>query len=310
MTSGHARPSDRAAAEDVSIAESPVTLAAPDGIRLAATLFAVPSEAAPPVAVLIVSGYGINARLYARFARFLAAGGIPALTFDCRGIAASRPPKLRGFDAVAEDWSELDCAAAIAYLRKRYPRSELVGVAHSFGSLILAGAPNVGEIPRFVFVGAHTGYVQDYLARFRLPMALLWHYAMPALVRLFGYFPGRSLHLGEDLPAGVARQWAARRSPDFQPESTAAEVERARDMMARFANVRGEALVIGFADDAFATEAGAQRFLSALPGLRPTVRRIAPEDVGLRRIGHFGFFRRDADAALWPIVADFVRPSS
>lgn len=295
-----------ALAPGASVAETPVALAAADGFRLSGTLFAPAAVASPRVAVLVVSGYGINARLYARFARFLAAAGVPALTFDCRGIAASRPRKLRGFRAVVEDWSELDCAAAIAHLRSHHPQAELVGIAHSFGALVLAGAPNVGEVSRFVFVGAHTGYVQDYLPRYRLPMALVWHRAMPALAKVVGFFPGRALRLGEDLPAGVALQWAARRDPDFQPDGSAAEVERAGRMMARFAQVKGRAFVVVFGDDAFATEAGMNRFLATLPGLTAEVRRIAPAEVGLRRIGHFGFFRRDAEAALWPIVTAFV----
>lgn len=294
-------------ASGVSVVESSVALTARDGYALGATHFASSGDPAPRVVALITSGYGINARLYSRFARFLAGEGVPALTFDCRGIGASRPRTLRGFHVVAEDWSELDCAAAIAHLRSRYPRSELVGIAHSFGTVLLAGAPNVGEIARFVFVGAHTGYVQDYRKGYRLPMALVWHRAMPALARLVGYFPGRMLRLGEDLPTGVALQWAARRNPDFQPEATATETVRAREMMARFGEVRGRALVIAIADDAFATEAGMNRILSTLPGVSAEVRRISPAEFGLRRIGHFGFFRREAEAALWPIAAAFVR---
>ena len=36
---------------------------------------------------------------------------------------------------------------------------------------------------------------------------------MPAVTALLGYFPGRALRLGDDLPRGVAMQWARRRAP-------------------------------------------------------------------------------------------------
>ena len=95
-------------------------------------------------------------------------------------------------------------------MRARYPRAELAGVAHSIGTLVIGGAPNVGEFSRLVFIAAHTGYYGDYAKRHRIPMAVMWHMVMPALTRAFGYFPARMLRLGENIPAGMAMQWAAR----------------------------------------------------------------------------------------------------
>jgi|GEM_PF-33234 len=292
------------------ITETTIELPALDGYSLGATLYAPSGHGPFSRVALISSGYGIPAALYARFARFLATEGVPALTYDYRGIGGSRPPDLRCFEAVAEDWSEFDCGGAIAFLRSSYPYAELVGIAHSFGTLLIAGAPNIADISRFLFVCAHTGYFRDYLPKYRFPMAVFWHFIMPAITRSLGYFPGRLLHLGEDLPAGVALQWAARRRPDLQPEATATDVRRARSMIARYEKVTGVALAIGFTDDAFATEAGTRRLLSAFPALRAESLRIAPCDVGMTTIGHFGFFRRSAERALWPIALRFLRGES
>lgn len=292
------------------ITETTIQFPALDGYSLGATHFVPPGSGPFSRVVLVSSGYGIPATLYARFARFLAAEGIPVLTYDYRGIGASRPPNLRGFEAVAEDWSEFDCGGAVAFLRSRYPDAELVGIAHSFGTLLVAGAPNIAEISRFVFVCAHTGYFRDYLPKYQFPMAVFWHFVMPAITRLVGYFPGRFLRLGADLPAGVALQWAARRHPHLRPEATATDVGRARSMIGRYQDVTGSALAIGFSDDAFATEAGTRRLLSGFPALHTQSLRIAPRDVGLVRIGHFGFFRRSAEQALWPIVLRFLREES
>ncbi len=288
------------------VSETSVRFPALDGYSLGATLFAPSSPGEPATAALLSCGGGVPAARYARFARFLAGHGVPVVTFDYRGIAASRPRKLRGFAVVAEDWSEHDCGGAIAFLRSRYPRAALVGIAHSIGTLLICGAPNIAEIARFVFVCAHTGYFGDYLPRYRLPMALLWHGVMPSVTRVVGYFPARMLRLGEDLPAGIAMQWAARRSAALQPDATPTDLTRARSMIARYANVAGDALVLGFADDAFATEAGTRRLLAQFPGLRPQFHLIAPSAMGMKSIGHFGFFRRGAEAKLWRFVLPFV----
>ena len=138
-------------------------------------------------------------------------------------------------------------------------------------------------------------------------MAVLWHVVMPMLTRAFGYFPARVLGLGEDIPADIALQWAARRDPDLNPEATTSDATRARSMIARYQSVGGPAFVLGFMDDAFATPAGTKRFLSAFPRLRCESLFVAPHQFGMTRIGHFGFFRRGAEERLWPLVLPFLQ---
>jgi predicted alpha/beta hydrolase len=246
---------------------------------------------------------------YRHFAGFLAASGIPVLTFDYRGIGLSRPERLRGFKATAEDWSEGDCGGAIAWMRARYPETKLAGVAHSIGSLIIGGAPNLGECTQLVFIAAHTGYFGDYAKGRRIPMAMLWHGAMPLLAHLFGFFPARLLRLGEDIPAGIALQWAARRTPELRPEATVADASRARAMLARFGEIKVPIRALSFSDDAFATATGARRLLAVYSGVEAEFECIEPATVGLTTIGHFGFFRRDAEAMLWPRILASLQSS-
>ena len=246
-------------------------------------------------------GAGIPAARYRRFARFLAEWGIPVLTYDYRGIGLSRPAALRGFQARIEDWAEFDSAAAIAWLRERFPHDEIIGISHSIGCLPMGGAPNTAEQARIVMVGAHTGYYGDYRALYRLPMAVAWHGVMPAVTRVFGYFPADRLGLGEDLPAGMALQWAERRLPELRPSGAQPAQERMRRLLDRCATLQCPALAISVSDDAFATVAGTRRLLSYFSRLSaPQHVLFTPADAQVRRIGHFGFFRRAVGAVLWP----------
>jgi predicted alpha/beta hydrolase len=286
-----------------------LTFPALDGYELGGIHFEPHGDLVPRVAVVIATGAGIAAFRYRHFAGFLAASGIPALVFDYRGVGLSRPRSLRGFKVTAEDWSEGDCGGAIAWMRARYPDAKLAGVAHSIGSLIIGGAPNLGECAQLIFIAAHTGYFGDYGNGRRIPMALLWHGVMPLLTHVFGYFPASLLRLGEDIPAGIALQWAARRTPELRPEATDVDASRARAMLARFSRVKVPIHALWFSDDAFATAAGTRRLLAVFSGVEAEYECIEPASVGMATIGHFGFFRRDAEATLWPQVLSCLQLS-
>lgn len=295
---------------DAAVSEQSLRISALDGYGLGAILYASSAHPAPRRAVVLHGGAGIPARRYRRFARFLAQAGMPVLTYDYRGVGMSRPARLRGFRSVIEDWAEYDCSAAIGWMQERFPRTELIGVAHSLGALLFGGAHNAAAHGRLLLIGAHTGYFGDYHSRYRLQMTVLWHGLMPALTRIIGYFPGRRLGLGDDIPAGVALQWASRRSSDLRPVGTSPSAERTRRLLDRCAALNLPALVIRMSDDAFATDAGLQRFLAYYPGLSRQHMVFSPSDAGVRDIGHFGFFSRRAGPALWPKVIARLLPAA
>src|SRR4029077_20801263 len=152
------------------------------------------------------------------------------------------------FEAMIQDWAEFDSAAAITWLRERFPKDEILGVSHSIGCLVMGGGPKAGEQARLVMVGAHTGYYGDYRPLFRVPMAVAWHGVMPALTRCFGYFPADRLGLGEDLPAGMALQWAERRLPELRPSGAQPAHVRMRRLLDNCAALQSPALAISISD--------------------------------------------------------------
>jgi predicted alpha/beta hydrolase len=284
-----------------------VRVPALDGYELGGYFFDAEDQAPAQVAVLHC-GAGIRALRYRRFAAYLAESGIPTLCYDYRGIGASRPRALRGFRASIEDWAEYDCGGAIAWLRQRYPRARIIGIAHSIGALLVGGAPNSSEQAQLVLIGGHTGYYGDYHPRYRFPMTAVWHALMPSVTLVMGYFPARRLGLGEDLPARVALQWAGRRTGDLRPAGSGPGYDRVQTLLDRCAALQRPATLVSVSDDAFATTSGIKRLLSFYPRLFPIMHvEYSPADAGTRRIGHFGFFGRRAGAALWPRLIALLR---
>ena len=125
--------------------------------------------------------------------------------------------------------------------------------------------------------------------------AALWYAAIPLVTRVAGYFPARFFRLGEDLPRGVALQWARWcRTPSYLGDWSGHRAFTA------------PILSIGFMDDAFAPPLAVEA-LHAHYGSRAQQRwLIAPEELGAERIGHFGFFRPGVTPTLWRDVADWL----
>ncbi|MBL0291802.1 MAG: alpha/beta fold hydrolase [Betaproteobacteria bacterium] len=238
---------------------------------------------------------------------YLAEGGFLPLVYDYRGIGRSRPQSMRGFEASVEEWGSKDCAAVLDWLAERFPGARRIVIGHSVGGFLTGFARNGHLIDHMVLVGAHTGYWGDYAPYARPWMYLLWHAFMPAVTRLVGYFPGRWLHMLEDLPRGVALEWAARRKPDFWWNARGADgqpdVARIDEVLGRFRSIHASVLALRFEDDPFATVAATERVLGLYSGCTAEQRLVTRADAGGQKIRHFGFFAADSGTRCGPSAA-------
>jgi len=262
----------------------------------------------PAAVVVIVGGAGVPARAYRHLASHLASCGAAVLTFDYRGVGASRVGGLRRLVARIEEWSA-DIGAALHVARRRYPGVELHAVAHSVGAFLLGCAPGAPWLGRVVLLAPHTGYWGDYPRRWRPVMRLAWHVLMPGVTRLVGYFPARALGMGDDLPKGIALDWAARRHPDVL-HSPAARA-RLAELVRRFEHVHAATLAVTALDDAFAPVPAGARLLGYYPnGPEAAHEVVAPADLGVRRVGHYGFLLPGPGEYFWERAARWLELSA
>jgi predicted alpha/beta hydrolase len=267
-----------------------MTLVARDGYRLGATLFEGGARA-----VLIMPATGVPQAYYAKFAAYLAGRGFTVLTFDYRGIGRSLHGDIRRLRARMRDWALLDAAAALTHVKDRKVRI----VGHSFGGQALGLLPEPERIVRALVVGSQSGYWRHWPALGRAWMWPVTHFALPAFSRLHGYFPGSRLGFGEDLPKGVAIEWARWcRHPRYLVGALGAE-----DLYRR---VRAPLRAYAIGDDPFAPRAAVAALLALYPNAPGEVRAVEPRELGVRRIGHFGFFREAFRDSLWREAADWL----
>jgi predicted alpha/beta hydrolase len=277
-------------------------LPAADGFRLAATLYepgAVRHGRTGDAVVLINPATAAPRGYYDGFARFLTGRGFSVLTYDYRGIGDSRPGSLRGFKARLRDWGEQDMAGMVDWTARHLQPAKLLVVGHSVGGQIVGLAGNNGKVDALLGVAAQNGYYGHWPAPARFDLALRWHLLVPAVSLLFGYVPGW-LGLKEDLPGGVAREWAAWcRRPGFLLDGH----EERRHGFERFDR---PILAYSFEDDGYAPRPAVQSLLGLYRNARVTHRHVAPGEAGAQAIGHFGFFRDRFRETLWKEAARWL----
>lgn len=282
------------ATTEPTVPSSPVDLElrAADGTALAATHY-VPFTRARG-AVLIVPAMGVPQRFYAAFASWLSDLGFHALTFDFRGMGRSRRGSLRGLDADIVTWAEQDTTAALRLLEALAPGLPVTWLGHSLGGQIVPFVHDRGPVAKIITVATGSGYWRENAPALRRKVWLFWWGAVPVLTPLLGYFPGSALKMVGDLPRGVIRQW---RRWCLDPEyAVGAEGPAVRDL---YSSVTTPITSFSFTDDEMMSARNIESIHSFYTGASRRMRRYHPEQLGLPRVGHFGFFRPELRAPLW-----------
>ena len=277
-----------------AVTPEPVEIICRDNVRLGGHLWQAPGHDAADM-VIINAATGVLARYYHRYARFLAGNGFRVLTYDYRGIGLSRPAELAGCLYRWREWGALDFEAALGFMRARQQGRALMVVGHSIGGFLPGLAETAPGIDRLLTIGAQYAWWWDYAPAQRLRLFCKWHVAMPILTALCGYFPGHRLGWLEDLPAGVAYEWAFR-GPRF--ERSHPVCERA-SVLARMAAVKASILAVTTSDDEFGTLPAIRRTLRYYQGATRKLVVLQPADYGCERIGHFGLFHDRHESDFW-----------
>lgn len=276
-----------------SVASHPVEILCADGVRLGGDFWHAPGAAKG--SVIVNPATGVLARYYHRYARFLTEHGYNVLTYDYRGIGASRPASLRGCRYRWRDWGMQDFDAAVKWLRAQSRDSTLQVVGHSIGGFLPGYAEAASSLHRILAVGAQYAYWPDYAPANRIGMFARWHIVMPALTAICGYFPGRRLGWLEDLPAGVATEWSFRGA---RMEQSVPAEERTR-ILEHFAAVRADILSITTDRDEYATIPAVARGLSYYTSANRSLVQLEAEDLPDGPRGHFALFHADHTHDFW-----------
>lgn len=250
--------------------------------------------------VVIAAAMAVAQSFYAPFAQFLARRGYTAWTFDYRGIGGSLRGPRRRLKADLGDWLRQDYDALLRKVAEEAPGQPLFVVGHSFGGQVAPLLPSRERLAGLVNIAVGSGSTRHLTPRMRRSAPLLWHVLAPALCPLFGYFPGARIGVVGDLPTGALMQW---RRWCLTPDYLLTGEPGAREA---YATAAFPVLALSFADDELLHESGSRLIHGAYRPGAVDYRLVEPARHGLRRVGHFGFFKPQCEMNLWPLVAGWL----
>ena len=275
-----------------------ITLNAHDGHTLSGYRFD-PADGARG-SVVIAPAMAVPQSFYAPFAQHLASLGYATWTFDYRGTGASLDGSMRGAKADLTDWFARDCDAVVNIAGDAHAGAPVFVIGHSFGGQSAPLLPSRARLAGLINIAVGSGSRRHNMPRIRYTAPLMWHVMAPILCPLFGYFPGSKIGVIGDIPTGAMFQW---RRWCLTPDYILTGEPGAREA---YASAEYPVLGLTFADDELLLEAGSRMLHDAYLKRPADYRVLSPGDFGLKRVGHFGFFKPQSEAALWPVVTRWM----
>lgn len=244
--------------------------------------------------ILIAPATGVKKRLYTQFAQYMVAHGYSVITWDWSGIGDNLHGELKDCQIKMQDWAEQDLKGVIEYCQQHFADQQLFLVGHSFGGQALGLVENISAVQAICTVATQHGYWKNWPTSQQLKLAALWFGLIPGLTPLFGYFPSKKVGLGENLPKGVAQQWATwGRHPQY--------INR----YAGHQKMTQPILAFSIEDDFFAPQAAVFALHRQYQNCEVQYRHVHPEELNRKTLGHFGFFQKAECQVLWQEIVAF-----
>jgi len=282
----------------MKINEQHITISANDGYQLSAILREPKNDR--KAIVQIHSGTGILQELYSNLAIYLTKNGYTTLTFDYRGIGRSKPKTLRRFDATMRDLGQKDMTGVFDWVIENYPEYKKIIIGHSIGGQMIGLMENYHKIDQLFLIASSTGYWKDMTKPYNWQVLPIWFLFIPLSTYFFGYATAKRIKQGEDLPKGVALEW---RKWCINPNYFEDEFNKTLNPLF-FDKINIPLKSIQISDDPIANEITSNKLLKYYKNAKISIDKVSVEELGVKKIGHFGYFSRKLKQTLWNKLID------
>jgi predicted alpha/beta hydrolase len=266
-----------------------------DGSKISLSCYA-PEKSIEKVMIIAPTGE-LTKKFYDPFACFMQQKGFTVITFDYRGMGSSAPKDLKGYKANMHQWAVQDIDAVILYAKNSFANHEIVYVGHCIGGETVGLAQASQYINKLILVNSALSCRKFWSLRHRFKVTGM-RFMIRLMSKWFGYFPGRKIGYAENLPGGVMNEWADWCSMpnglfDLFPDNN-------------YRKLQIPLLAFSFSDNPHSPPRAVQELLNHFSAAFITWHHLKPENVGLKKVGHSGFFDPVMENKTWTTLIDWL----
>lgn len=245
--------------------------------------------------IIIASATGVKQNYYSNFAKFLSNNHYSVYTFDYGGIGQSKPTPLSKFSTTASNWAQNDFESVVQYVKNKNPKSKLFIITHSIGGQLIGLVPSNNLFDGVIMVASQSGSWIHWKGFDRIKMQLLWYLGIPIITNLFNYFPSKRVSGMEDLPKGMALEWAKWcRNPNYQ-------FGYIKDAHENYNRINCNILAYSIENDFYAPVAAIDWIIAQFKNAKTTRIHLTAKEFNVKNIGHFGVFKTNFKDTIWQL---------
>jgi predicted alpha/beta hydrolase len=277
--------------------QSKIKIKCKDGIELSACLL-IPDGVIKAV-VQINSATAAPKEFYLPFAQYLTDNQYVTCVFDYRGVCESTPVGgLRGCEYTYLEWAEKDMTDVLDFLDERFPNLPKYIVGHSVGGQKFGFMKNLEKVSGLVTFASSVGYWGFMPFGYRMQTHFFFQIFTPISNFLFGYVAAKKLGLMEDLPKNIVlawRDWCSVPEYFFNEKYYGKTVPKGS-----YDSLNFPIKVFWTTDDPISNYQSIPMFWKHIKSSQGIdIEKLIPESIGVKEIGHFGFFRKKFKENLW-----------
>jgi predicted alpha/beta hydrolase len=254
--------------------------------------------------VICTPAMGVEARYYEPLVRALNREGLGAALTDLRGLGLSSMRPSRRVDFGYNEIISRDIPAILEALEAKFPGAEFFLLGHSLGGQVssLYAGLRPDSVAGLVLVATCSVFYRGWAFPTSLGVLMFEQFAY-LVARILGYYPGNLFRFGGREARTLMGDWSRQgRTGEYRVTGNPNNFEHLLSTM------KVPVLSISFSDDKLAPLKAVEHLLNKMRNSDVEHRRLAPEDVGLDRLGHFGWVKNAEVIA--PIVAEWIRAVS
>lgn len=264
-----------------------------DGIKLKGTLL-IPDT--PKAVVQFNCGTATKKEFYLSFLSYLTENGYLCCLWNYRG--SDKSDNLKNSDYRFADYGTKDMPAIKMYLENRFPHLPFLFVGHSAGGQQIGFIDDLDNVKGNINIAVSTGYYPNMPFGYRMKAYFFFYIFSPISVLLHSYVKAKPYGLMENLPKKVVfewRDWLEKEDYFFNPKFYGKTVPTGH-----YKNLKFPVHVYYATDDTISNAKNTKAFWKNVNSEKEiTFTELNPNEFGLKKIDHFGYFKRNMKEKLW-----------